>query len=146
MSYNPERAVDYTNTDPNYWSGVNEYFKNDELQYDYDEIMYYVNDNQYGFTSSYYANLDLDLENNTIVAQHIVQHDKPDKLEYIKKIYDTDSFVENILDEEYLNYVDKYREFNITMNIKFHILFCAVKIGSLDGDVYKGLSNGDKWR
>ena len=28
MSYNPERAVDYTNTDPNYWSGVNEYFKN----------------------------------------------------------------------------------------------------------------------
>ena len=28
MSYNGENSVDYTNTDPNYWSGVNEFFKN----------------------------------------------------------------------------------------------------------------------
>jgi hypothetical protein len=28
MSYNGENSVDYTNTDPNYWSGVNDFFKN----------------------------------------------------------------------------------------------------------------------
>ena len=28
MSYNPERSVDYTNTNPDYWASVNEYFQN----------------------------------------------------------------------------------------------------------------------
>ena len=28
MSYNGENSVDYTNTDPNYWSSVNDFFKN----------------------------------------------------------------------------------------------------------------------
>ena len=28
MSYNGENSVDYTNTNPDYWASVNEYFQN----------------------------------------------------------------------------------------------------------------------